>query len=318
MSMLLTILAILGKIGIFLGILQSATEFTNVEYTNADGDTLYAYLATPPGYDSESDNTYPTALVFHAWNGMGDEPVYFADLLAAEGYIVLAPDLFRGVSAPMLFIPWNIISVVTAPQSRMDADVNTAISYLDMLGTTDMDLLVSGPGFCFGGSQALELARRRSVAATVSLYGSSIAELNVNTTDEDWGMLGADGSPILGIFGEEDNAPSPEAAMAFQEALEQRDIVHNVTIYPGVGHGFVRPTDHASGETQVVEAWEQVVEFLTNVATNGGRDVYSTRRVKQATKRPRAFHHSLSWVKDHATDLIYHKGHAAKHKSYGG
>ena len=33
---------------------------------------------------------------------------------------------------------------------------------------------MSGPGFCFGGSQALELSMRRPTAGTVVLYGSSI------------------------------------------------------------------------------------------------------------------------------------------------
>lgn len=318
MSFLLMILAFVGRIGILFGILECVTEYTNIEYTNTDGETLHAYMATPPGYDSESNQTYPTALVLHAWNGMSREPVYFADLLAEEGYIAMAPDLFRGVAAPALLIPWNILSVITTPQERMDADMDTAISYLDAMGTADMDMLVSGPGFCFGGSQALELARRRSVAATVSLYGSSVSELNSETSDEDWGLLGADGSPVLGIFGEEDGAPTPESALAFQEALEQRGITHEVTIYPGVGHAFVNPENHEAGQTQAVEAWDQVVEFLTSVSASGKSATHATRRVKQLATRPRAYRHSLSWIKDHLTDGIYHKGHAAKQKLLGG
>lgn len=317
MSLLLSLFALVGRLGVLLGVLRSATEFTNVEYPSSGdgGTTLHAYLATPPDYDASKE--YPTAIVLHAWNGMSNEPVYFADLLAAEGYVALAPDLFRGVAAESLLIPWNILSVVLAPQDRMDADVDDAIAWLASTTSSSEDEVVSGPGFCFGGSQALELARRRPVRATVSLYGSSVSELNADTSDEDWGLLGSS-SPVLAIFGEEDGAPTPEAATAFAEALEARGVEHfNVTVYPGVGHAFVNPEDHALGNQQAVDAWDQTTTFLSEVAagvydadTAAAADRKRTRR-EVAERRPRPYRHGLSWIEDHVTDYLYGKGHGA-------
>lgn len=300
------IIAFLGKIGIFIGILSSANTYSNVEYVNGDGDNLFAYLALPPDYNETQ--TYPTALVFHAWNGMSDEPVYFADLLAEQGYIALAPDLYRGVASPELLIPWNILSVITAPQDRMDADVDLAIEYLEGMGSADMSRLVSGPGFCFGGAQALELAKRKAVAATVSLYGSSISELTTDAPDEYWGLIGVDGSPILGIYGEEDMGPSPDQVVKFTAAMVERGILHNTTIYEGVGHAFVNPDAHSSANTQAVTAWDQVVEFMLEVAQGDGM----SRRTKEMhlSHRVHTYRSPLSWFVDHATDGVYHKGHA--------
>lgn len=302
-------MAVLGQIGILLQILNPATDFTNIEYEDGDGTTLYAYMATPPGYDPASSDVYPTALVFHAWNGMGDEPLYFADLLAKEGYIALAPDLYRGVASPSLLIPWNILSVLTAPQDRMDDDVDAAISYLEGLGTMDPDHLVSGPGFCFGGTQALELARRRHVAATVSLYGTSISELTTATSDADWGLLGHEGSPVMGVYGEDDGSPSPEEAEDFREALSARAITHNVTVYPDVSHAFVNPEAHEDGDEQAVRAWDSVVAFLNEVAEGDGIVATPIERLSTLQSRPRAYHPTLSWAVDHATDAMQHKGH---------
>lgn len=305
------ILSILSRLFLFLGILFSAEEFTNTEYVNSNGDTLHAYVALPPNYSNSTNETYPVAMVFHAWNGMSEEPVYFADLLAEEGgYVVIAPDLFRGVSSEITFIFYNILNVMNTPQDRMDSDIDAAIEYLERLGNVDMSNLVSGPGFCFGGSQALELAKRRSVGATVSLYGSSIAGLQDPTDDELWGLLGR--SPILGIYGALDMGPSPDDVSGFETALQALNATYNITIYDDVGHAFVNPEAHMSGDTQATAAWDQVMSFLEefkDVSQSPARSRRDVQIVQRKSYRP-----SLSFIMDHITDKMYHKGHANPHQ----
>jgi hypothetical protein len=126
-----------------------ATQFTNVKYSNVDGVTLHGYLATPTAAAAKSgpDGKIPAALVFHAWNGMSEEAVFFADRLAAEGYYALAPDLFRNTAAKGMNILWNMVNVIGTPQSRMDKDSDAALTYLRSLSEVDTDKIISGPGF---------------------------------------------------------------------------------------------------------------------------------------------------------------------------
>ena len=181
-------------------------KFTNVKY-DVDGTTLHAYLATPA---NPTKNT-PAAILFHAWNGMSEEVTYFADRLAEEGYYAIAPDLFRNTATTGTNILWNILTVLTVSETRMDADSDAAFKYLKSIQDVDETRISSGPGFCFGGSQSLKFAARHKLAATVTCYGTYIRELQ-DADAAAWGKLKEGGGPILGIYGMDDTSPSPEQA----------------------------------------------------------------------------------------------------------
>ena len=87
-----------------------ATKFTNVEYAGVGGVKLHAYLAKPNNASAgAAAAAAPAAIVFHAWNGMSEEAVYFADRLAEQGYYAIAPDLFRNVASEPMNIVQNIL-----------------------------------------------------------------------------------------------------------------------------------------------------------------------------------------------------------------
>lgn len=325
-----TIWIILSVVLQFVGFLKTASEFTNVEYTDGNGSTRYAYLKLPENFNASE--TYPAAIVFHAWNGMGEEPVYFADKLADEGYIAIAPDMFRNVAAGNLQIPWNIFTVVTYPQSQIDEDVDSAIQYLEETYGDSLSHIVSGPGFCFGGSQALELSRRFEINATISLYGSSISGFGESTSSDDdvWGLIGANGSPLLGIYGALDQGPSPEQVASFEIALQQREIDNNITIYPDVGHAFVNPDAYEDGNEQAVEAWKQVLTFFADVVSvspeNESNKSMRNRRERRNSnigntkysQRENKYEALYDWsmIQDHLTDKMLHKGHGKKNHRF--
>jgi len=305
----------LAKLLVPLGLIGQATDFTNVQYDNGHGTTLHAYLAKPSNFNASK--TYPAAVVLHAWNGMGEEPVYFADLLAEQGYIVIAPDMFRNLATCELNIPWNVATVLLTPQDRIDGDVDAAISYLtsEAVGNVDSTMVFSGPGFCFGGSQALTLSIRRAMAGTVSLYGANINELQDASNDALWGELGVLDTQVLGIYGRDDGAPTPQEATGFQAALTARNIKNTVTIYDGVGHAFVNPQDHKSGMTQAVTAWNQVVAFMNGIVVASSSVGAAARRELDYEKHSHAHasakvsRTSWAWIWDHTMDFFQRKGH---------
>jgi carboxymethylenebutenolidase len=160
---------------------------------------------------------------------MSEEAVYFADKLAAEGYYALAPDLFRNTAADGMNVFWNIVAVRTTTQTRMDADSDAAYAFLKSTPNVDEGKIVSGPGFCFGGAQALIFGSRYKSAAVVTLYGTYISELDKEDTDA-WGEL-PNGGPILGLYGKEDTRPGVEDVEKFRTAVEKKKMAHKISIY---------------------------------------------------------------------------------------
>ncbi len=68
---------------------------------------------------------------------------------------------------------------------------------------------------------------------------------------------------MLGIFGNEDAAPSPEDVDDYQAALESNGIRCEFHRYDGAGHGFQdfnSPDKYR--ETQAEDAWSKAIAFF--------------------------------------------------------
>lgn len=227
-----------------------ARDVTNVTYTAEDGTELYGYLAQPANSDGE---TLPAVLMVHEWWGITEEITEMADLLAEEGYIVLAPDTYRGRVATT--VPAAITLRVTVSEAQADSDMQAAYDYLASLPNVDVER-IGVMGFCYGGGVALRHAiLNPDIAATINLYGDTIADA------DDFGALLDSDKPLLGIFGEQDQQIPVSEVEAFDAALDEAGIPNEVTIYPGVGHAFVNPaTIQDEGAAQ--EAWAEILTFF--------------------------------------------------------
>jgi carboxymethylenebutenolidase len=235
---------------------QRVTDFTNVTYPGSDGTTLHAFLAVPAG-----DGPFPAVLMIHEFYGLNGGIVKKAQRLADEGFIVLAPDAYRGRTTAL--VPRAIWLTVTTPRPQIAADIDAAYQYLVQIDSAAADR-VGVVGFCFGGTQALQLGiRNPELAANVIFYGSGLV------TDPDaLGELGSSG-PVLGIFGEQDNSIPLEEVLAFDQAMNQRQIENTVTVYPGVGHAFVQD-DLLDQDGAARQAWLQMLQFLQETLANRG------------------------------------------------
>ena len=67
-------------------------------------------------------------------------------------------------------------------------------------------------------------------------------------------------APVLGIYGENDeriNASLPTAVAEMQSAGN----TFTQEVYPGTGHGFLKPGRQGSDGPQVERAWKRILEF---------------------------------------------------------
>lgn len=227
---------------------ENVAALTNVTYPGQNGQPLRAYLAQPAG-----SGPHPAVLMIHEFYGLRADIVKKADLLAQEGYVVLAVDAYRGKTTTL--VPRAIWLVLTTPQANISADIDAGFQYLAALPEVDAER-IGVVGFCFGGTQGLQLGiRNGQLAANAIFYGSGLV-----TEPGALGSLGQSG-PVLGIFGEQDNSIPLDEVTAFQRALDERGIANTVTVYPGVGHAFVNSqTLSVPGPAQ--DAWQQMKAFF--------------------------------------------------------
>lgn len=223
-------------------------EFTNVTYTDQDGTELIGYLAQPEG-----EGPFPGVLLIHEWWGLNEGMTVLADALATEGYVVLAPDAYRGdVTAQFPRALWLRL---TTPEEQVFNDVDAALAHLMSLENVDDERLAS-MGFCFGGGHSLQLGMRQSenLPLTIIYYGAVV-------TDPDLLRPLTEGQGVLGVFGEDDQSIPVDGVLEFEAALNSLEIPNQVTIYEGVGHAFLTEENYdqpgAAGE-----AWQQTLQFL--------------------------------------------------------
>ncbi|MDX1614112.1 MAG: dienelactone hydrolase family protein [Candidatus Promineifilaceae bacterium] len=258
--LLLLLVLVLLLVGFIVGdglLNEGPAAVANVRYPAADGSELLGYLAEPAG-----DGPHPAVLLIHEIWGLDDGMVVLADALAEEGYLVFAPDLFRGEGATML--PRGLWLRLTTPGQQITADADSSLAYLRDLPQADTRR-IAAMGFCFGGGQSLQLGLRQpeNLTTIVIYYGSLV-------TDPDRLRPLAQAQPVLGIFGEDDQQIGPEEVRSFEAALNELAIENEIIIYPEVGHAFLNEENYdepgAAGA-----AWLQTLAFLERNLKGGGR-----------------------------------------------
>jgi carboxymethylenebutenolidase len=215
-------------------------------------DPAVAYFPGATGYFARpaAGGQYPGVVTIHENRGVRPEIRTMAEDLAREGYAVLAVDLFGG----KVVDTQDEARALTAALDQTVATENlrAAAAYLREHGSAK----VASLGWCFGGGQSLQLALSgEPMDATVIYYGRLVTEPE---------KLRAISWPVLGIFGDKDQAISVESVRDFDAALDEIGVRNEIHLYPGVGHAFANPSgaNYAPAETR--DAWEKTVDFLNS------------------------------------------------------
>ena len=116
---------------------------------SSDGSNAQGYLSSP---DSGSG---PGVIVIQEWWGLVDHIKAVADRFAAEGFVALAPDLYRGDSTTSPDEAGRLMMALDI--ERATADLGGAVGYLLGLGGVSSEK-VGTVGFCMGGQLALAAA----------------------------------------------------------------------------------------------------------------------------------------------------------------
>ena len=68
--------------------------------------------------------------------------------------------------------------------------------------------------------------------------------------------------PILGLFGEEDQSPSPEQVALHEQELKKYGKAYDFHMYPAAGHGFFYYHRPSYRQQQAIDGWGKIFSFL--------------------------------------------------------
>lgn len=212
-----------------------------------NGHMTQGYLATPAAGKG------PGVLVIQEWWGLDDWVKDQARALAKEGYVALAPDLYRGKVTSDPTVAHQLMSGL--PPDQAMRDLKGAYVYLQSRPDVNKDR-IGAIGWCMGGRYALALATEEpGLDAAVAYYGAP-------PTDE--AAIAHIQAPVLGNFGAEDKGPSPEQVKAFAEVMKKAGKSADLKVYDGAGHAFANVNNPWKGyrEEQAKDAWARTTAFF--------------------------------------------------------
>jgi carboxymethylenebutenolidase len=191
-------------------------------------------------------------IVIHEWWGLNDWVREQAANLAANGYIVLAVDLYRGK------VTVNPVEARRLKrglrQDRAIRDLKAAFDYLTRRPDVD-PARISSMGWSMGGGLALQLAiHEPQLAACVVNYGS------LPTEPADIQKINA---RVLGIFGSLDRGIPPDQVRAFEKSMKTVKKRVDIKIYDGAGHAFENPANKTGYRPEAAaDAWFRTLTFF--------------------------------------------------------
>ncbi len=214
----------------------------------SNGGTAPGYLASPEG------GRGPGVVVLQEWWGLEDHIRDVCDRLAAEGFIALAPDLFRGETTTQPDEAEQKMMAMSMDQA--ERDMRGAVDHLAaQVGVQGEG--IGTVGFCLGGGLAIWAATiNPKVRAAVSYY------YVMPHGKPDFSKIGA---PVLGHFGTADDFVSVDDAKALESDIDQAtEQSVKFEFYEGQGHGFFNDTDRLGtyDADAAKQSWTRTVEFL--------------------------------------------------------
>jgi carboxymethylenebutenolidase len=221
-------------------------EVVSAKYEVLSSEVNYFENRTGFYAEPKTPGDYPGIIMIHEWWGLNDHIKESAKTLSAQGYRVLAVDLFGSVAATPV---GAIAQTKGLDQEKAIENMKAAKKFLSSKGSIKIGSL----GWCFGGAQSLQIAVNEKLDATVIYYGDLI---------EDKEKLKKINSPVLGIFGATDAIIPVEKVNLFGTNLKELNIQNEIKIYDGVGHAFANPTGLSFAPNETKDAWIKTLDFL--------------------------------------------------------
>ena len=229
-----------------------------LELTSADGTRFSAALAEAPG------GSDPGVVILPDVRGLYRFYVELAERFAQAGHHAIAIDYFGRTAGTgergedFEFMPHVQQTRVQTVQLDIAAALEALRERTGARGAVTV-------GFCFGGSQSFAAATSAELdlVAAVGFYGRLVPSREGAPAPLEHAAQTR--CPVLGLFGGADQAIPPDQVEAFDHALDESGVEHEIVTYPGAPHSFFdrAQAEHAEASQ---DAWRRVLGFLETVA----------------------------------------------------
>lgn len=214
-----------------------------LSFETSNGATS-AYVATPENASQKA------VIVIQEWWGLNDHIKDIAGRYAAEGFIAIAPDLYRGKVATTSDDASKMMHALEL-EDGLDTIKNSVEAAREKYGLTHFGIT----GFCMGGTFALRAAcELEGFSAAAPFYG--------DIPEED--VLQKLTTPTIFVSGTMDGWINKEKVAALEEAAEKYELpIHSVKYE--ADHAFFNNTrPEVYNETAARDAWALVIGFFND------------------------------------------------------
>ena len=227
----------------------------------ANGEYINAYFARPLG-----PGPFPGMVVVHHMPGWDEWYREATRKFAHHGYAALAPNLyFRAGHGTPEDVAAKVRAAGGVPDEQAVGDMAGALHYLAAQPTVSGKVGVFGT--CSGGRHAyLAACQVPGFSAVVDCWGGRVV-MPPESLNDNFPVAPIDytrylSCPILGLFGQDDQNPSPDQVALHEAELKKYGKSYEFHTYPDAGHGFFYYNRPNYRQQQAVDGWEKIFAFL--------------------------------------------------------
>jgi len=232
-----------------------------VTMTGASGDQINAYFARPLG-----PGPFPAMVLAHHMPGWDQWYRETSLKFALHGYITIMPNLyFRAGHGTPEDVAAKVRGEGGIPDDQVVSDLAGGLKYVRTLPYSNGKVGIFGT--CSGGRHAyLAACRADGFDAIVDCWGGRVVmspdQLNPKIPVSPLDYTKDLPCPILGVFGNDDQNPTPEQVDQHEAELKKYGKTYEFHRYDGAGHGFFYYHAAAYRQAQAVDGWQKVFAFL--------------------------------------------------------
>ncbi len=232
---------------------------TTIMTTGHSGDSVETYVSLP-----SEDDPRGGVVVIHHMPGYDRASKEIARRFAELGYNVAMPNLYwrEAPGEDPADAAAKARELGGVDDERLVGDVRGAVDYLRELPNSNGKVGVIG--YCSGGRQSVLAACNIDLDAAVDCYGAFVTHV------PDAGQFGRPDleaqipnlhCPLLGLFGNEDQYPSPDQVDRLAQLLDESGKSYEFHRYDDAGHAFFSVDRPSYRVAAANDGWERIEEF---------------------------------------------------------
>ena len=226
--------------------------------TGGGGDQIHAYIARPDGA-----GPYPGVVLMHHMPGWDEYYREFARRWAEHGFIAIVPNLYERYGHGS---PDDVTAKVRGDGGVSDdsvvGDASASLAWVKAQPSSNGKVGIIGT--CSGGRHAVMVASRAQGFSVVGdLWGGGVVqEPTPKQPVAPIDMTPNLSAPLIGLFGNDDQRPSPADVDKHEAALKEHGKTYEFHRYDGAGHGFFYYHTPNYRQEPAMDGWNKVEDFF--------------------------------------------------------